>query len=147
MTEKSSHPAGGANSTGALYSGLQPGLVPQSPELGILVDVFVLYNNGVRLSSAARKASAPLRGRLIVKTEARPRMSGEEYYVHLAELSEPKRLTAYSGGLCAPLFDPSIVTASARGIFLRGRQLDSSSGALIEFCQMWKVIPVFDPSE
>lgn len=121
--------------------------MPKPGERGILANVYILYRRGVRLSAEERQALKPTLGRLVIDSEFRPHAVGRGYMVHMAELSDPTNKTMYCAKLGAPLFDPVIVKATAAGIYLRGRQIDSSSGERIEFCQMWKVPPRPRPPE
>jgi len=145
MSGNSSHPAAG-NFMGK-YPG-RPEDAPQAAEQGLLVDVFVLYRKGVRLSGEERKAAVPLRGRLTIDTEMRPSTTGPGYVVHIAELNAPVgRWIRFQPKISTPMFDPVIVKATAAGIFVRGRQIDTEDGQRVEYCQMWKVVPVFDAAE
>lgn len=118
--------------------------MPTPSERGILANVYILYRRGVRLSAEERQALKPLLARMVIASEFRPYAAGGGYMVHMAELSDPTNKTMYCPKVGAPLFDPVIIKATAAGIYLRGRQIDASTGDRTEFCQMWKVIPVFD---
>ena len=142
MTDKSTHPAAG-NFMGK-YPGSPKDCV-QPSEPGILVDVFVLYRDGIRLSAEERKTVTPVRGRLVIDTEMRPTTSGPGYVVHIAELNAPVAPgVMFQSKVLTPIFDPVIVKATAAGIFVRGRQISTRDSERIEYCQMWKVLPVFD---
>jgi hypothetical protein len=128
---------------GKYPGGPQDAVLPS--EAGILVDVFVLYRDGIRLGVDERKAVAPVRGRLVIDTEMRPSTTGPGYVVHIAELNAPVAPgIMFQPKVLTPMFDPVIVKATVAGIFVRGRQISIKDGERIEYSQMWKVLPVFD---
>lgn len=71
MPEQSFHPA--ANSNGSY--GLAAEKLPTAPERGILVNAYILYRRGVRLSVEERGTAVALRGRLVIADGSRARRS------------------------------------------------------------------------
>lgn len=96
-----------------------------------------LYKGGVRRERAELRADPGLVGLLTVRdwpagnAEGRPLKMAEIHDLQPLSINYPARQ------LTVPLFDVVLLRVTARGLLLRGFQIDSSNGPPINAAQEW----------
>jgi hypothetical protein len=106
------------------------------PIVGASVSVRLLRKNGVKLSKAEREAQEPLVGEMTIA----PFMKDASASIGLeAMLFNSTGNLRYNLHKC--LFDPRVISMDVRGTVYRGFEREVIDGKMIEFVQVWLVMP------